>query len=170
MEKFIFQPVAVMLAAVLAVGPALAKNDDGPGRGHGHGHGKDRHEKHGRREGGDRAGRSEARQARVGAFFTDRDRDNARRYYAQQYGGRGNCPPGLAKKNNGCLPPGQAKKYVVGQPLPAGAVVYPVPPAVLVTLPPPPVGHKYVRMAADILLIAVGTSLVVDGISDLMRL
>ena len=29
---------------------------------------------------------------------------------------RGNCPPGLAKKNNGCLPPGQAKKlYNVGQ-------------------------------------------------------
>ncbi len=29
---------------------------------------------------------------------------------------RGNCPPGLAKKNNGCTPPGQAKKlYNVGQ-------------------------------------------------------
>lgn len=29
---------------------------------------------------------------------------------------RGNCPPGLAKKNNGCTPPGQAKKqYEVGQ-------------------------------------------------------
>ncbi len=27
-----------------------------------------------------------------------------------------NCPPGLAKKHNGCLPPGQAKKrYDVGQ-------------------------------------------------------
>ena len=31
-------------------------------------------------------------------------------------GGYGGCPPGLAKKNNGCLPPGQAKKmYRVGQ-------------------------------------------------------
>ena len=30
--------------------------------------------------------------------------------------GVGGCPPGLAKKNNGCLPPGQAKKlYNVGQ-------------------------------------------------------
>ena len=29
---------------------------------------------------------------------------------------RGSCPPGLAKKGNGCLPPGQAKKlYNVGQ-------------------------------------------------------
>jgi hypothetical protein len=30
--------------------------------------------------------------------------------------GAGGCPPGLAKKNNGCMPPGQAKKlYNVGQ-------------------------------------------------------
>ena len=33
------------------------------------------------------------------------------------YGAWGNsCPPGLARKNNGCLPPGQARKrYQVGQ-------------------------------------------------------
>lgn len=30
-------------------------------------------------------------------------------------GGGGGCPPGLAKKNNGCLPPGQAKKLYQGQ-------------------------------------------------------
>ena len=31
------------------------------------------------------------------------------------------CPPGLAKKNNGCLPPGQAKKlYNIGQRFPSG--------------------------------------------------
>jgi len=35
--------------------------------------------------------------------------------------GAGGCPPGLAKKNNGCLPPGQAKKlYNVGQRFPTG--------------------------------------------------
>src|SRR4029453_11081671 len=35
--------------------------------------------------------------------------------------GTGGCPPGLAKKNNGCMPPGQAKKlYNVGQPFPVG--------------------------------------------------
>ena len=35
--------------------------------------------------------------------------------------GAGGCPPGLAKKNNGCLPPGQAKKlYGVGQRWPVG--------------------------------------------------
>jgi hypothetical protein len=28
----------------------------------------------------------------------------------QRYGGRDGCPPGLARKNNGCLPPGQAMR------------------------------------------------------------
>lgn len=37
-------------------------------------------------------------------------------YYAP---GLGACPPGLAKK--GCMPPGQAKKYGIGQRLPLGA-------------------------------------------------
>jgi len=35
--------------------------------------------------------------------------------------GTGGCPPGLAKKNNGCLPPGQAKKlFARGQRVPYG--------------------------------------------------
>jgi len=35
--------------------------------------------------------------------------------------GIGGCPPGLAKKNNGCLPPGQAKKlFARGQRVPLG--------------------------------------------------
>jgi Ni/Co efflux regulator RcnB len=34
----------------------------------------------------------------------------------------------------------------------------------------PPAGHKYVRVAADILMIAVGTGLVVSAIEDLGRL
>jgi len=39
-------------------------------------------------------------------------------YEASGYGG-GGCPPGLAKKHNGCLPPGQAKKlYNVGRRFP----------------------------------------------------
>ena len=33
--------------------------------------------------------------------------------------GMGGCPPGLAKKNNGCMPPGQARKlYRSGQRFP----------------------------------------------------
>lgn len=29
--------------------------------------------------------------------------------------GHGGCPPGLAKKHNGCMPPGQARKLLRGQ-------------------------------------------------------
>ncbi|MDP3739031.1 MAG: RcnB family protein [Hyphomonadaceae bacterium] len=36
--------------------------------------------------------------------------------WSQSPGKNAGCPPGLAKK--GCAPPGQAKKYAVGQPLP----------------------------------------------------
>ena len=40
--------------------------------------------------------------------------DRFGRLYA--FNARGTCPPGLAKKSNGCQPPGQAKKmYNVGQ-------------------------------------------------------
>ena len=47
--------------------------------------------------------------------FVDTDRGAVRTYWVDTYG-RGNCPPGLAKKGNGCLPPGQAKK-LYGTPL-----------------------------------------------------
>ena len=39
--------------------------------------------------------------------------------------GVGGCPPGLAKKHNGCMPPGQARKlYRVGQRFPLGNYGY----------------------------------------------
>jgi hypothetical protein len=36
-------------------------------------------------------------------------------YNHSSYSHYDNCPPGLAKKNNGCLPPGQARKLGRGQ-------------------------------------------------------
>jgi len=39
----------------------------------------------------------------------------------------------------------------------------------VVQLGAPPAGHRYVRVANDILLIAIGTSMVVDAIEDLMK-
>ena len=45
--------------------------------------------------------------------FDDHDRGGPYGY------GGGGCPPGLAKKHNGCMPPGQAKKlYRIGQRFP----------------------------------------------------
>jgi Ni/Co efflux regulator RcnB len=90
------------------------------------------------------------------------------RYYDTQRTAK-KCPPGLAKKNNGCLPPGQAKKWHMGQPLPGEVVFYPVPNEVIVRIGLPPQGYRYVRVANDILLMAIGSRMVVDAIEDLMR-
>ena len=105
---------------------------------------------------------------RIGSYFGEQQRLDVQNYYGRQYAGK-KCPPGLAKKNNGCQPPGQAKKWTKGQPLPAAVVFYPVPQAVVLQIGLPPSGYRYVRVANDILLIAIGTRLVVDAIEDLMR-
>ena len=162
--------LTLLLTASLAAGPAFAEKPEWAGQG---GKGKNKHEAKAEKAdkgGGPKAKGGPAAEVKVGGYFSDKDRSTVRTYYGQHYGGGKACPPGLAKKNNGCLPPGQAKKYAVGQPLPADVVYYPVPRGVLVQLPPAPAGHKYVRVAADILLIAVGTSMVVDAMSDLMRM
>lgn len=106
--------------------------------------------------------------AGVSIHFDSRHRTAVRDYYADQFRA-GHCPPGLAKKRNGCMPPGQARKWKLGQPLSSAVVYYDLPPAVVVHLGPPPAGHRYVRVATDILLIAIGTSMVVDAIEDLGR-
>lgn len=141
--------LAVLLGA-LATTPALA--DKG---GHGHGkahHGKDRgavverhHDRH------------HDRDYRIAL----RDRDDYR-----------GCPPGLAKKHNGCLPPGQAKKLhrdrdlVVGHRVP-GDAVYVIPRHVRRTLPPAPAGYRYAVVDNQVVLVSSG-DIVVDIIRSLL--
>lgn len=105
---------------------------------------------------------------RVSAYFSPEHREVVRRYYSDRY--RANdCPPGLAKKRNGCLPPGIAKKWRIGQPLPRDLVYYDAPAEIVIRLGAPPEMHRYVRVGADILLIAIGTGMVIDAIEDLNR-
>jgi len=40
----------------------------------------------------------------VNIYFTDQQRNVIGNYYQEEYHS-GHCPPGLAKKNNGCMPP-----------------------------------------------------------------
>ena len=94
----------------------------------------------------------------------DNDRVVLRQYAEQRY--HQSCPPGLAKKHNGCLPPGQAKKrYVVGDRLPDGVVYYAVPGDVTVHLRPTPVGYQYVRVDDDVLLMNQATKMIVDAVT-----
>ena len=109
MRKMILLAAAAAMAAGM---PALAK----PGKGGSHGAhaGKAVHAK----------GKAKVRTShRVTAL--DRNGNGIldsreRRVRASRYGVN-DCPPGLARKNNGCLPPGQARKlFAQGQRIPVG--------------------------------------------------
>ena len=106
------------------------------------------------------------KQLKAGYYFGEPQRMVINNYYGNEFRA-GRCPPGLSKKNNGCMPPGQAKKYIVGQRLPSNVIYYQVPQTVVYQLGAPPSGYRYVRVASDILLLAVGTSMVVDAIQNL---
>ncbi len=114
-------------------------------------------------------GKKDSGGASVTVTFTTEQRGAAQGWYVETYG-RGNCPPGLAKKNNGCLPPGQAKKrYAVGQPLGPGVTYKPIPAELSVRIGQPPEGYLYVTLDGDLLKLAVGTLLVVDAIDGLLN-
>lgn len=160
--------LALIIAGLFAFGSAHA---DKPTRFSDHPDGKnrqkDKHERfanqrpdHNARVGGSR-GRND--------YFLDRHRTAIHDYYIQQ-SRSGRCPPGLASKQNGCIPPGQARKWQIGRQLPRDVIFYDLPPSLVHSLGPAPAGHRYVRVAADILLITIGTGMIVDAIQDLGRM
>lgn len=162
---------ALALAALFASGTALADKPEWAGNGKG-----DKHERNERKEARDGRGnerQGDRRDERHGGGsiefrFGDDNRRLVNDYYGTQFRA-GKCPPGLAKKNNGCLPPGQAKKWRKGYALPHDLRYYDLPRDLVVRLPMPPAGHRYVRVASDILLIAIGSSMVIDAIEDIGR-
>lgn len=171
---------ALVLALALACTASFAEKPEWAGGG-GKGEKDSKHEKkHGNKHddrqdndqfesnsGGKKAGKKhQDRQLKAGYYFDDPQRVVINNYYGKEFKA-GRCPPGLAKKHNGCMPPGQAKKYVVGQRLPSNVMYYQVPQTVVYQLGAPPSGYRYVRVASDILLLAVGTSMVVDAIQNL---
>ena len=167
--------VALAIASLFMAGSSFAKDhgDDG--------HGKDKHKDkgHGKHaevyqsqphhEQPHAVQRQRQRpEIRPGSYFNDQQRTYARQYYSQNYGQGRNCPPGLAKKHNGCMPPGQAKKWSVGQPVPRGVTVYSVAQPVLRQLPPAPYGYRYARIGGDIVLVRQQNNLIVDIIVGLL--
>lgn len=167
-----------LLGLGLTMGTAYAdKPDRENGNGHGHGNSgknRDRGDQYeSRGDDGDRYRDRDRRDrdsgginASINFSFGGTDIRTVRDYYGGQ-AAKGHCPPGLAKKGNGCQPPGQARKWHKGQALPRDLRYYDVPNELRIRLPAPPAGHKYVQMGADLLLIAVGTSIVVDAVQDI---
>jgi hypothetical protein len=103
-SNILFATVACATLAITA--PVLAKPGGGGGYGHGYGQSKAHGPNVTRGPGSDHGGLVAPR--RVGG---------------PNYGVNV-CPPGLAAKLNGCRPPGQARKYAIGQRLPRGLGLY----------------------------------------------
>lgn len=162
--------LAFAFAGLLAIGPALADKPSWAGEKGGKGRGgEQREESEGRGQHRDRGDHdSQGRRVTRVEHFGNQHRVAVRDYYGERFQS-GRCPPGLAKKHNGCMPPGQARMWELGRPLPRDVVYYEVPQPLVVQLGLPPKGYRYVRVAADILMIAAGTALVVDAIQDLGR-
>lgn len=161
----------LMLIAMLSTSPVLADKPDWAGGGKGEKHGKKHDSRDGDERGKGKGGPNRASGSSgssVQISFGASDRRVVSDYFGSQYSS-GKCPPGLAKKNNGCMPPGQAKKWSRGAPLPRDLHYYDLPRDLLIRLPVPPAGQRYVRIAGDILLIAIGTNMVLDAIEDLGR-
>ena len=161
--------VALVIAGALAfASPALAEKPAWAGGGKGGKH--EQKDKHGGGGGGGRDDGSsrhhDGEDVHVNVYFGDQHRTVINNYYVEQYHS-GHCPPGLVRSNNGCVPRGHARKWQVGRQLPRDVIFYDLPPQVVVQLGPPPEHHRFVRVASDILLIAVGTGMVVDAVQDL---
>ena len=141
-----------LVAPLLVVGLATsAWADDDKGK-HGRGHGN--------------RGQAVVIQP-IRVVVPDRDRGIVYQYYRTEFSA-GRCSPGLARKGNGCLPPGKAKKqWIVGRPLPPAVVYQPLPPAVVQQLEPVPPGYGYVRVDDDVLLMDMTNRMVADVVSDL---
>lgn len=72
------------------------------------------------------------------------------------------CPPGLAKKAVPCVPPGQAKKWRLGERLPADVAWYRIDDWDRYGLPEPRDGSRYIMIDSEVLLVAIATGIVLD--------
>ena len=171
--------LAIVIAGILAAGKAFADKPSWAGGGKG-GKGQKSEQRQDREKSDDRKdrkrdGNASSRRdrdgpaARTGGHFENRHRTVVHDYYDGEFR-HGRCPPGLAKKHNGCMPPGQARKWAVGRPLPREVIFHTVPPALVGQIGQPPIGHRYVRVGSDILLIAPRTGMVIDAIANLGRM
>lgn len=165
--------LALFVTGVFAVSPAVADKPEWAGKDKAGKSAQKWRREEPRRDGGKHEdaryrGEDHRGDARVNAYFNDHHRSVVRAYYDESFRA-GRCPPGLAKKRNGCLPPGHAKRWTMGRPLPRDMIFYDLPPRITVSLGIPPAGYRFVRVANDILLIAIGSGIVMDAIRDLGR-
>jgi hypothetical protein len=81
-----------------------------------------------------------------GVYFGDKQRTAVRKYYEAH-------PVS-----------GASAHWQIGQPVPNGVPLAPLPQGLLASLPAQPPGHRYVQIGGEVVLIATGSKMVVDGI------
>ncbi|MBA3010859.1 MAG: RcnB family protein [Proteobacteria bacterium] len=172
MQRFMFQMsliLALIFAGIWSTSPALAgKSDwaDGKkGKNHKHEEKSEKYRDH-RTPAHGKYDRRSAHGDHRREYFSEQKRTFIHGYYSDQFRHK-HCPPGLIKKGKRCIPYGHAKKWSKGRRLPREVIFYDLPPSIVVQLGPPPPRHRFVRVAQDILLIAIGTGMVVDAFEDI---
>lgn len=86
-----------------------------------------------------------------GAYFGSRHQELVRRYYATH--------PAA----------GELAPWKIGEPVPTGARLSGVPDELRAALPPVPPGYQYVQLAGEVVMVAVPSRMVVDGVSRSQR-
>jgi hypothetical protein len=153
--------LVVASIVTLALGaPALAEKG-GHGKGGKPGKGASSSQGKG---GGNAQGKSASKGKGPGKFESSH-RSSIQSYYRDEYASSGNCPPGLAKKDNGCMPPGQARKWNVGSALPRDVHIAPLPPALVGTLSVPAPGYNYGYVDGEVILYGTSDRVVVDFVA-----
>jgi len=138
---------AVSLAFCLVSAPAFAKKHGSSGE----------HSGHSQKS----SVRQERHEERFDPFDNDR-KTSIRSYLREEHQHR--CPPGLAKKGPGCIPPGQAKvRYRIGEPFLFERRL--LPEALIVRLGPPPPGAFYTMVDEDVLLVSEASKKIIDAVT-----
>lgn len=163
----------MFLSASGAYAEKPEKGEKGQGNSHASKHRefKDDSQRKSQKHGNDRNDRDERKRLDSGretlSFgFGTEDIRTVRNYYGAA-AEKGKCPPGLAKKGNGCQPPGLAKQWSKGRALGGDVRFYDIPDDLRARLPIPPIDHRYVQVGSDLLLIAAGSRVVVDAIDGI---
>jgi hypothetical protein len=125
--------LALVFLAVFVASPALA-DQSSKARGKGaekHSEKEAQGKQKGKGSGQGVSGKEGGQGVKASQHFSEENRIAIHNYYGDKFRS-GRCQPGLAKKGNGCMPPGQEKKWMISRPLPRDVVFYDLPPEVLV--------------------------------------
>jgi Ni/Co efflux regulator RcnB len=141
----------VLGVAVMTGGPAFAEKPSEPGNSGAK-----------KSQSNNSSGASKHYDSKDSADYFNSDRRSLIKNYYTKSAKSGNCPPGLAKKNNGCQPPGQMKKWQRGNTLPGNVVYYDLPAALIAELGRTPEGAKVVQVGTDVLLVSIATGIILD--------